>query len=233
MVSGAVPLHASRFATARWLVLAPHADDETLGAGALVAEAAGAGRLAGVVYLTDGAGSHANGGSKLARLRQREARLAVRRLAGRAAPLPVFLGWPDAHPFAVGSAAWRVAVRRLACLIRARSVDAIAVTGAQEPHCDHTAFHALACAAIASAHRAVALLDYRVWTDPAVPAARLTLRTRAMPPGQRRHALLAHRSQTSAAFGAGFRLARAAWRMPASDVLHFTPHPSRTLPHVR
>lgn len=48
------PLAASRFARARWLVLAPHADDETLGAGALVWQTATSSRFAGVVYLTDG-----------------------------------------------------------------------------------------------------------------------------------------------------------------------------------
>lgn len=232
-MSFAQPLHASRFAAARWLVLAPHADDETLGAGALIAETAKAGRLAGVIYLTDGAGSHDYGGSKLARLRRREARWAVWRLAGHAAPPPVFLDWPDAKPFAAGSATWRATVRRLAALIRDRRVDAIAVTDAREPHCDHTAFHVLACAAVAAARRPVALFDYRVWTDPAVPAARRVLRTRSMPPGRRRHALMAHRSQTSAVFGSGFRLARAAWRMPASDLLHFNPRRSRRVQDAR
>lgn len=42
----------------RWLILSPHPDDETLGAGAVVSEAAKAGRLAGVAYLTDGGASH-------------------------------------------------------------------------------------------------------------------------------------------------------------------------------
>lgn len=233
MVSIARPLHSSRFATARWLVLAPHADDETLGTGALIAEAARAGRLAGVVYLTDGAASHDAGGSVLARLRQREARLALRRLAGRAAAPPVFLDWPDAHPFPTESTEWRATVRRLSALIRARSVDAIAVTDRQEPHCDHAAFHALACAAIAVARRTVALFDYRVWTDPAVPPARITVRTGHMPPGRRRHALMAHRSQTSALFGPGFRLSRGAWRMPATDILHFHPRLPRMSLHVR
>lgn len=232
MVSIARPLHRSRFAAARWLVLAPHADDETLGAGALVAEAAAAGRLAGVIYLTDGAGSHEAGGRWLARLRQREAKLAVRRLAGRDAARPVFLDWPDAHPHRAGSAPWRAAVRALATQIRARRVDAIAVTGAEEPHCDHAAFHALAREATRAARRSVALFDYRVWTDPATPHARTTLRTRGLPPGRRRHALMAHRSQTSAAFGAGFRLARAAWRMPATDILHLNPRRGRPIPHA-
>lgn len=222
MVSIARPLHASRFAGARWLVLAPHADDETLGAGALIAETAAAGRFAGTIYLTDGAGSHDDGGTWLARLRHREAALAGRRLAGADAPRPVFLDWPDAHPHQPGSADWRRTVRRLAALFRARCVDAVAVTGAEEPHCDHAAFHALARAALRVSRRPVTLFDYRVWTDPALPPARTTLTTRAIPPGQRRHALLAHRSQTSAAYGPGFRLARAAWRMPSRDVLHLS-----------
>jgi LmbE family N-acetylglucosaminyl deacetylase len=223
VVSNPRPLDQSRFAAARWLILAPHADDETLGAGALLAETAASGRLAGVIYLTDGAGSHVAGGAWLARLRQREAGLAVRRLAGRAAPPPVFLGWPDANPHAATSAAWRSTVRALATYIRLHRVDAIAVTGAQEPHCDHAAFHALARAAVRAARRSVALFDYRVWTDPAVPHARMTFRTRGVPPGLRRHALMAHRSQTSGAFGPGFRLARSAWRMPATDLLHLNP----------
>nr|WP_235532750.1 PIG-L family deacetylase [Sphingomonas sp. Leaf412] len=212
------PLATSRFAAARWLVLAPHADDETLGAGALVAQAAAVGRLAGIIYLTDGAASHAHGGPWLARVRRREAALAGRRL-GVGVP-PLFLHWPDAHPYGPGSAEWRVAVRALAAVLRRRRVDAVAVTGAQEPHCDHAAFHALAGAAIRAARRPVALFDYRVWSDPALPPARRTFRTDAMPPGRRRHALAAHRSQTGPAFGPGFRLARTAWRMPAADVLH-------------
>ncbi len=220
MVSIARPLAQSRFAAARWLILAPHADDETLGVGALLAQAAASGRLAGVVYLTDGAGSHVTGGPWLSRVREREAGLAVRRLAGRGAPPPVFLGWPDANPHPTTSAQWRSTVRALATYIRLHGVDAIAVTGAQEPHCDHAAFHALACAAIRAARRPVALFNYRVWTDPAVPPARSTFRTGRLPPGLRRHALLAHRSQTSGAYGPGFRLARNAWRMPATDILH-------------
>lgn len=220
MVSLSRGLRASRFARARWLVLAPHADDETLGAGGLIAETAAARRFAGTVYLTDGAGSHDQGGPWLARLRRREAALAGRRLAGADAPRPVFLDWPDAHPHPPESGDWRRTVRRLAALIRARQIDAIAVTGADEPHCDHAACHALACAAIRIAHRSVTLFDYRVWTHPATPPARTTIRTRAMPPGRRRHALLAHRSQTSASYGPGFQVPRRAWRMPACDVLH-------------
>jgi LmbE family N-acetylglucosaminyl deacetylase len=232
MVSISRPLRDSRFATARWLILAPHADDETLGAGALVAQAAAKGRLAGVIYLTNGAGSHDAGGSWLARVRKREAGLALRRLTGRGEPRPMFLSWPDARPHPPASAAWRAGVRALATRIRRGRVDAIAVTGAQEPHCDHAAFHALVCDAIRAARRAVALFDYRVWTDPGLPYARTTLRTDRLAPGLRRHALMAHRSQVGSAYGPGFRLVRAAWQMPATDILHLNPKVSRRILHV-
>ena len=42
----------------RPLVLAPHADDESLGCGGLLAQAVAAGLQPGVLVLTDGAGSH-------------------------------------------------------------------------------------------------------------------------------------------------------------------------------
>ena len=50
-------LAASPWRGARWLVIAPHPDDETLGAGALIHHAAARNRLGGVVFLTDGGGS--------------------------------------------------------------------------------------------------------------------------------------------------------------------------------
>lgn len=214
-------LAASRWARARWLVLAPHADDETLGAGALIAETAAAGRLAGVVYLTDGAGSHrcvdVRDRGRLVRARRREAGLALRRLGGPAAPAPIFLDWPDAHPHPPGSRAHDRARRRLTALCRHRRVDALAVTAAGEPHCDHAAFATLARAAAATARRPVALFEYAVWSEASRDADILT--TATMPQGRRRHALGAHRSQLTALFGDGFRLPRERMRMPAADRL--------------
>lgn len=46
---------------ARWLIVAPDPDDETLGAGALIHETAARRQLAGIAYLTDGTGSHPHG----------------------------------------------------------------------------------------------------------------------------------------------------------------------------
>lgn len=214
-------LLASPWRRARWLVLAPHADDETLGTGALIAEAAADDRLAGVVFLTDGCGSHPadvpGGPARLARRRRTEARNALRHLTACRPVAPVFMDWPDAHPFPAGDPRFRASRDRLASMLRQRRVDAVAVTAAHEPHCDHAAFRHLAAAAIAIARRPIDLFEYVVWADaPSGPA----LRTRSMPVGQRRRALQCHRSQLSALLGDGFRLPREGTRMAGYDRLY-------------
>lgn len=215
------PLSDSRWRTARWLVLAPHADDETLGAGALIAQTALEGRLAAVVILTDGVGSHEHSTDesrgRLIALRRTEARAACRRLAGRAAVPPIFLNWPDAHPYAPGSPVFDRDARRLASLCRRLSVDAIAVTGEGEPHCDHAAAYQLAYATIGCARRPISLFEYAVWGEPAASATHLT--TRVLPAGRRKAALSAHRSQLTPLAGEGFRLSPTPGLRARPDIL--------------
>ncbi len=211
-------------AGARWLVLAPHADDETLGCGALISDAASRNALAGVVILTDGAGSHSHDGpasrARLVAARRREAALAVRQLTCGSGPAPVFLDWPDAQPFAAGEAGFERSRRRLSALCRERRVDALAVTARHEPHCDHEAAYALAHAVAASAMRPVVVFEYVVWAPEPPCAGYRMLRTPPMPLGLRNRALAAHRSQTTPQFGEGFRLSAAKLRMPAFDLLY-------------
>lgn len=219
---GARPLSSSRWRRARWLVIAPHADDETLGAGALIAEAAEQGRLAGVVYLTDGTGSHphadAASRARLKALRRVEALKACRILTGgRDCPL-IFLDWPDAGPLVPESAGHQTSVQQLAALCRRRRVDAIAVTSEVEPHCDHAAAGRLAVAAARAALRPVAVFDYLVWSETAPPGP--VFSTRPINPGRRRAALAAHRSQLTPVFGEGFRLPSPRQHMPARDRLY-------------
>ncbi|MFD1704635.1 PIG-L deacetylase family protein [Methylopila henanensis] len=218
------PLKRSRWAKARWLVLAPHADDETIGAGALIAEATAGRRLVAVAFLTDGRASHGpDGPADLAAIRRREACAALRTLAP-GAPSPVFLDWPDAHPPAPGSPVWTRGVRRLEALCRARRVDAIATTSALDPHCDHKAASALARAVAAAVMRPIEVFDYVVWAErpPRGPA----YRTEPSRPGPRRLALAAHRSQTTPLHGEGFRVPERLKRMPKADVLYLdgSPH---------
>ena len=213
------PLLRSPQARARWLVLAPHPDDETIGAGALIAQAAAAGRLAAIVYLTDGSGSHpladSHDRARLIACRAGEARGSLRRLTGRSVPI-WFLGWRDGHPFAVGTAPFARSARRLAWLVRAFRVDAIAVTAGDETHGDHVAAFALARVAAGRA----TVFAYRVWGGAMPRDRRAPLVTAAMPLGQRRHALAAHRSQMTAARGPGFRVPPALRQMPPRDLLH-------------
>ncbi|MGF7154745.1 PIG-L deacetylase family protein [Novosphingobium gossypii] len=210
------PLTSSRWSRARWLVLAPHPDDETLGAGALIAHSSATHRLGGIVFLTDGTGSHPEGTPRVAITRRKEARHAIGRLTATA-PCITWMGWRDAHPYRCDSLAFSRAANRLAALIRWRRIDAIAVTDHSETHCDHVVAYSLAEAALRRAHRRVTLFAYHVWSDS--PARVRRIATPAMPIGQRRHALLAHRSQMSPILGDGFRLPRRMLRMPAHDVL--------------
>ena len=227
MVTGSMSarrLDATAKAAARWLVIAPHADDETLGCGALIATAAARGTLAGVVVLTDGVGSHNHpdeaSRARLIAARRSETALAVRRLAGRVAPVPVFLDWPDAHPYETDSADFERSRRRLRALCQRHRVDAIAVTAQHEPHCDHEAACRLARAVADTAIRPVAVLEYIVWADEPPGHGYRALRTAAMPLGRRNQALAAHRSQITPLYGDGFRLSKDKLRMPAFDVLY-------------
>lgn len=204
----------------RWLVLAPHPDDETLGAGALIAQVARAKRFAGLVYLTDGSGSHPRTTGALVQVRKREAARALRRLTGNGDHRPVHLGWTDAAPAMPGSRQFERSVRTLAALCRHRKVDALAVTALHEPHCDHEAAARLAYAVRAMAGRPIMVAEYLVWAKAPDRRTCRVWRTEAMLVGQRRRALDAHRSQLTAAHGPGFRLPAERRRMPAADTLY-------------
>lgn len=201
---------------ARWLVIAPHPDDETLGAGALIYHAAARKRLAGIVFLTDGGGSHPQGTAGLRAVRRREARQAVGLLSARSAPVD-WLGWADGEPCPTGSARFERTARRMAAIIRDRQVDALVVSDPGDGHCDHIAAFDLACAIRSRSHRKLQIFTYSVW-GPAVSRG-TRYRTAVMPTSLRRRALCAHRSQLSASMGEGFRLPSPMRRMPATDCL--------------
>jgi LmbE family N-acetylglucosaminyl deacetylase len=207
-------LTQSRWARARWLILAPHPDDETLGAGALIAYAAAIGCLGGIVFLTDGTGSHPADTPRIAVTRRSEAKRAVSRLGGGGVRIH-WLGWRDAHPHDVNSLAFGRDATRLGALLRACRIDAIAVSDLTEAHCDHVAAFELAEAAVRSAKRHITLFAYHVWSANPKSARRIV--TPVMPRGRRRHALRSHRSQMSPILGNGFRLPPEKLRMPGSD----------------
>lgn len=209
-------LDRSPWRRARWLVIAPHPDDETLGAGALIYHSALRKRLAGIAFLTDGGGSHPQGATGLRAVRRREARRAASLLSARSAPID-WLGWDDGEPWKIGSAGFDRTAMRMAAMIRARRVDALAVSDPGDGHCDHIAAFELACEIRARSRRELQIFTYSVWREAVCEGRRY--RTSPMPICLRRRALCAHRSQISPRMGEGFRLPPSMRLMRAADCL--------------
>lgn len=206
------------------MVIVPHPDDETLGAGALIATTAAEGRLACVVYLTDGGGSHTHSDAasrmRLVAMRREEAEKALAILCEGKTPPTVFLDWPDAHPHEPDSEPARLATTRLSELCRAYSASAIAVTAVHEPHCDHAAAARLARSVSQATAPSIPVFEYLVWAQGPPPAFRDSIVTAPVSKTVRQRALDAHVSQLTDAMGPGFRLDPARRQMPETDVLY-------------
>lgn len=207
------PLAAREAARAGgWLVLAPHPDDETLGAGALIATLSHGGGHVAVAFLTDGAMSHvgAPGWSprRIAGVRAREAGAALRVLGLRDAP--TLLGWRDAAPLTPGTAAWEASVRRLVALCRRRRLRQVVTSWHGDPHCDHEAAAVLARAVAARIGATPLFTCVWGWTRADLDRRAAGLAARALPAGRwrgaQRRALACHRTQL------GGRIAGAAQR---------------------
>lgn len=217
------PLADSPWADATWLIIAPHADDEILGCGALIGTVSQCDRIAAIAFLTDSAGSHPcetdHARRQLATLRRREADAAIRTMSA-AAPEPIFLAWPDAHPHPIGSPGFERTVTRLAKLCNQSGVDAIAVTGRDEPHCDHVAAFEVAQATARRAMRPTRLFEYVVWAPHPPGRDFIAVKTAAVGIGRRKAALAQHRSQMTPLAGDGFRVPNAMRDMAACDILY-------------
>ena len=185
----------------RALILAPHADDESLGCAGLIAEACAQGLPPLVAVLTDGTGSHPHSRTfPPDRLRQtREAEtLAATTTLGLAPEHVTFLRTRDTQAPQTG-AAFQDVVERIARLIRTHACRSIFATWGADPHCDHVAAHDAARAAAATTgilHRA-----YPVWgltlppdTELGPPPAGWRLDVTRHLPAKRR-AIACHRSQ--------------------------------------
>jgi LmbE family N-acetylglucosaminyl deacetylase len=113
-----LPSHGAPRSGASVLVVAPHCDDETLGVGGLIADAARRGCRVSVVFVTNGDGFPMAVSRqyrklplwkadyrRLARQRQKEARTALARL-GVPAERITFLGYPDGGIAQIWNAHW-------------------------------------------------------------------------------------------------------------------------------
>ena len=148
------------------LVLAPHADDETIGCGGLIQQAVRAGVAVFIDVLTDGSRSHPNskshGRAALATLRQAEATAAARRLGVDAAALRF---WPEEDSrLPASGAAGEALVARLRQRLGETRARAVFVTWTDDPHCDHKAAFALAEQSLAGLEHPPRLYAYPVWS---------------------------------------------------------------------
>lgn len=142
------------------LVIAPHADDETIGAYGLMARLRARGVAVRVLVVTDGAASHPGSRlwprTRLVRERQRETRRAMRTIGITARDI-AFLGFPDGGLPTVASAVTRAIGARLR---RAPKPVLVAAPGPGDHHPDHRIVAgAVAAARVAGVRR----LRYPVW----------------------------------------------------------------------
>ena len=155
------------------LILAPHADDESLGCGGLIAAASAAGHAPFVLILTDGTGSHPNSRAyppcRLKELREREASDAVGILGlppGRIG----FLGLRDtAAP--MDGAGFDAAVAAILSFVERAGAASILSPWQHDPHCDHLAAHLMASDAVARCR--VRHLAFPIWGWTLLPETQL------------------------------------------------------------
>ena len=187
------------------VVVAPHPDDEVLGCGGVIAAAAARCISVHVVLATDGGASHPEAPrARLAAMRLREIRAALRRLGGARL---WSMGVPDGASGAAAGGLERGTARLwllLRLLLRRLRPRAVLAPPRQDTHPDHRAACAMASRAIRRSP--VLLAEYAMW-GPMDGGRMLPVRVGAQT--RRRAAWACHVSQLGRApggFGAGFAL---------------------------
>ncbi len=143
----------------RPLVIAPHADDESLGCGGFIAECCYLGRQPCVMVLTDGAASHP-ASKRFPPNRLREVRATeVREATGRLGLSPenlLLLDHPDTS-LSFESPVWQP----IAKLAKERGCSLVVAPWFYDPHCDHEA--AAIIGNLVAHELNCPLLSYPVW----------------------------------------------------------------------
>ena len=129
-----------------FVILSPHPDDETLGAGGLIRQARAKGQHVEVIVLTDGAGSHTQSieypTSRLIQVRRQEVADAAT-ILGMPADYLHHLDLPDAH-MPISGPVFEKAVQFVRSLVERIGAKTLFVTWHHDPHCDHKAAAAVA-----------------------------------------------------------------------------------------
>ena len=186
------------------LVIAPHADDEVIGAFGLIRLLRRRGARIVVAVVTDGAGSHPSSRTwpraRLVAARRRESRTALRRL-GVPAGAVIFLDLPDGGLSAQGRRCNRSIARLIA---RQRGLDLLVGPTMDDAHPDHRAV----AAAMARVRHRCRRLAYRVWPPVRAGAGSWTL-PGDRPASMKRSVIRGYRTQMGAITDdpAGFAIA--------------------------
>ncbi len=146
------------------LIVAPHPDDETIGAYGLIRTLLRAGGSVRVILVTDGAASHPGSArwprERLVAARRVETRRAMHR-AGLSSACIEFLGLPDGALGRLHPSDWRPLERALRHAFR-HGTGLIVGPSSSDAHPDHVAVaHALARIRVGRTRR----LAYRVWPE--------------------------------------------------------------------
>jgi LmbE family N-acetylglucosaminyl deacetylase len=145
------------------MIIAPHADDESLGCGGLVAQLCDQKRFPVVVIVTDGTGSHRSSRlyspARLRCLREEEALRAVT-ILGLPHERLIFLRLPDGAVPVTGPE-FDATITRIADLTRTYSCHTILAPWLYDPHGDHEAAQLMARSVASLTHSLV--LSYPVW----------------------------------------------------------------------
>lgn len=156
-----------------FVVLSPHPDDESLGAGGLIAAACAECQRAEVVVVTDGSGSHPRSHryprQRLIDLRKAEVE-AAGSLLGLGHDRVSYLGLPDTKAPSSG-AAFDAAVAAIAETCNRAGAASLFVTWDCDPHCDHQATARIA-KAVRQRMPQLRLWAYPIWgwhLDPKLP----------------------------------------------------------------
>lgn len=189
------------------LVIAPHADDETIGAHALMTRLRARGVPVRVLVVTDGhashPGSHLWPRARLVRERQRETRRVLRPIGVTARDIR-FLGLPDGGLPAIAPAVARAVQVALCRALKPVLVAAPALA-------DHHPDHRVVAAAVAAARMAgVRRLHFPVWPAGTRLAGARTLALTAQERLAKRRALRGYRTQAGLITDdpAGFAISR-------------------------
>jgi LmbE family N-acetylglucosaminyl deacetylase len=146
--------------SANAVIFAPHQDDETLACGGTILKKRQAGADVRIVFMADGHSSHGHlmPAEELVRIREREARVAAKRLGVDAAKVH-FLSFPDGLLFQSQTAA----ISQVAGLLEADPPLQVFIPYHADQNWDHVATNRIVQSALHQLGMEVDVYEYPVW----------------------------------------------------------------------